>query len=84
MFSRTLRKLLKLIFCRASLSWLLLLLDENSRNYGRCIKQTLPQQFSILINESGLREIDLHETSERTALIEQTLAVRGTPFLCST
>ena len=35
--------------------WLLLVLDENSR-----------RQFSILINDSDLRKIDLHETSKRT------------------
>ena len=47
------------------------------------IKQTPARQFSILINDSDLREIDLHETSKRTDLTEQTLAVHGTPcFTC--
>ena len=37
-------------------------MDENSRYYERFIKQIPPRQFSILINDSDLREIDLHET----------------------
>ena len=37
------------LFCRANLWWLLLLLDKNSRYFERCIKQTTPRQFSILI-----------------------------------
>ena len=56
-----------------------MLLDENSRYYERCIKETLPKQFSILINDSDLRETDLHENSKGTAPIEQALVVRGTP-----
>ena len=47
---------------------MLLVLDRNSR-----------RQFPIRINDSDLREIDLHETSNRAALIEQTLVVRETP-----
>ena len=49
-----------------------LLLCKNNRHYERCIKQTPPIQFSILINDNDLRETDLHETSKRTALVEQT------------
>ena len=45
------------------------------------IKQTPPRQFSILINDKDLREIDSHETSKRTALIKQTLVVCETPYL---
>ena len=61
--------------------WLLLLLDKNSTYYESSIKQIPPRQFSILINGGGLRENDLHETSTRTTLIEQTLTVRGTPCI---
>ena len=32
------------------------------------VKQTPPRSFSILIKDSHLREIDLHETSKRTVL----------------
>ena len=39
------------------------------------LKHTAPRQFSIFINDSDLRGTDLHETSKRTALIEQTLVV---------
>ena len=46
----------------------LLVLDKNSR-----------RQFSILINDNDLREIDLYETLKRAALIEQKLVVRETP-----
>ena len=35
------------------------------------------RQYSIFINENDLREIDLHETSKRTALIVQTLTCCG-------
>ena len=62
-FSRTLLKLSKLLFWRVSLWWVLLLLDKNSRYYEPCIKQPPLRQFSILINDSDLRKIDLHETS---------------------
>ena len=55
-------KLPKLLFFGASHWWLLLLLDKNIRYYQRCIKQTPPRQFSILINDSDLREFDLHAT----------------------
>ena len=64
--SRSLLKLSKLLFCRGRLWWLLLLLDKSSRYYEHFIKQTTPRQFSILINDSHLREINLHETSKRT------------------
>ena len=60
--------------------WLLLLLNKNSRYYKRCIKQTPPRQFSILVNKNDLRETDLPETSKKAALIEQTLVVRRTPW----
>ena len=42
------------------------------------ITQTPARQFSILINDSDLREIDLHETSKGTAPTQQKLVVRGT------
>ena len=48
------------LFCKARL---LLLLDKNNRFCESCIKQTPSRQFSILTNDSDLREIDLHETS---------------------
>ena len=35
------------------------------------VKQTPPRQFSILINDIDLREIDLHGISKRTVDIEQ-------------
>ena len=44
------------------------------------LSKLLHEDFRFLINESDLREIDLHETSKRTAFIEQTLVVQGTPF----
>ena len=44
------------------------------------IKKTPPTQFSILINDSNLRENELHETSKRTAFMKQKLVVRGTSF----
>ena len=31
------------------------------KHYERCIKQTPPRQVSILINDSYLREIALHD-----------------------
>ena len=77
--SKTLSKLSKFLFFRVSIWWLLLLLDKNGRPYERCIKQTTPIQFSILINDNDLRKNYLHETSNRIALIEQTLVVRNTP-----
>ena len=77
--SKTLSKLSKFLFFRVSIWWLLLLLDKNGRPYEHCIKQTTPIQFSILINDSDLRKNYLHETSNRTALIEQRLVVRNTP-----
>ena len=67
-FAKTLLKLSKLLFCRLSRWWLLLVLDKNSR-----------RQFLILINASASRDIDFHETSKTTALIEQALVVHGTP-----
>ena len=66
------------LFCRGRPCWLLLLLGENSRYYKRYIKQTPPKQFSILINDSNLREIEFHEIWKRTAYIEQTLVLLGT------
>ena len=45
-FSRTLPELSKLLFWRASLMWLLLLLDNNIRYYERCVKENPPKQFS--------------------------------------
>ena len=42
-------------------------------------KQTPRRQFSILIDDSDLREIDFHETSKRAAPKEQTIVVRLTP-----
>lgn len=66
-FLKTLLKLPKLLFFSASHWWLLLLLDKNIRYYQRCIKQTPPGQFSILINDSDLREIDMHEIAKRTS-----------------
>ena len=39
------------------------------------MKQTPRRQFSILIINDNLQEIDLDETSRRTALIEQALVV---------
>ena len=80
--SKTLSKLSKFLFFRVSIWWLLLLLDKNGRPYERCIKrskQTTLIQFSILINDNDLRKNNLHETSNRTALIEQRLVVRNTP-----
>ena len=71
-------KLPKLLFFSASHWWLLLLLDKNIRYYQRCIKQTPPGQFSILINDSDLREFDLHATLKKTALKGQKLVVRAT------
>ena len=38
-------------------------------------EQTPSTQFSILINDSDLQEIDLRETSKVTATREQTLVV---------
>ena len=64
-FSRTLLKLSKRLLRRAGPSRLLLLLDKNSRYYERCIKQTPPGQFFILINDSDLREIGSHKISNR-------------------
>ena len=69
-FSRKSIKLSKLLFCRASLWQVFLLLDNNNRSYKGCIKQTPPKQYSILVNHSDLREIDFLETSRRTTLIE--------------
>ena len=85
-FSRTLLKLSKFLFYRASLWWLLLLLDKNSSYYERCITvNKLPNKTIFDFNQwlPFLREIDLHETSERTALIEKTLVVRGTSCIVS-
>ena len=45
------------------------------------MKLIFPRQFSILVNDSDLGEIDLNETSKRTTLIVQTFVVRGTPSL---
>ena len=59
-----------------------MLLHRNTRYYERCTKETLSRKFSILFNDSDLRKIDLHESSKRTALIEQKPVVHGTP--CST
>ena len=39
------------------------------------IEQTPSTQFSILINDSDLQEIDLRETSKGTAIRGQTLVV---------
>ena len=64
-FSRTLLKLSKRLLRRAGPSRLLLLLDKNSRYYERCIKQTPPGRFFILINDSDLREIGSHKISNR-------------------
>ena len=50
-----------------------------SWHHDRCIKQA--PQLSILTNDSYLREFDVHETSNKTSLIKQTLVVRET--LCS-
>ena len=58
-----------------------LLLDKDSRYHEHYMQQTIPSQFSILINNCNLREIYLHETSKRTALIEQKLVVRETTLL---
>ena len=77
-FLKTSLKLPKLLFFSASHWWLLLLLDKNIRYYQRCIKQTPPGQFSILINDSDLREFDLHATLKKTALKGQKLIVRAT------
>ena len=55
-FSKTLLALPKLLFCRGKLWRLLLLLDKNSRYYERCIKQTRPRKFSILIKDSDLAD----------------------------
>ena len=46
------------------------------------MKQTPRRQFSILIINDNLQEIDLDETSRRTALTEQALVVYG--ILCLT
>ena len=73
-FSKTLLKLLKLLFCRASLWWLLLFLDKNS-------KDSSSKTVLDFNNDSNLTEIDVHETSKRTTLVEQTLFVRVTPCL---
>ena len=78
-FSRTLLKFSYLLFCKANPWCLLLLLDKNSRYYERWIKQIAPWQFSILINDSDLRETDLHEISKITVPTKQTLVVRRTP-----
>ena len=61
----------------------LLLLDKSSTYYERCIKQTPPIKFSILINDKNLRKLYLQEIdfSKRTVLIEQRLVVCGTPCL---
>ena len=75
-FTKTLLKLSKLLFGRANLWWWLLLLDQNSRYYEQCIKQTAPRQLTISISNR-----DFHETSKRSALMGQTLLVRRT--LCS-
>ena len=40
------------------------------------------RQFSILINNSDLRETDLHQTSKRTTLIEQTLVFSEATTKC--
>ena len=42
---------------------------------------TILRQFSILINDSDLREIDLIETSKRVIPTEKTLLVRMTSYL---
>ena len=42
------------------------------------IKQNPPRQYSILINDSNLREIDQHKSSKRTAFMNQKLVVRET------
>ena len=36
------------------------------------------ESFKTILDLSDLREIDLHESSKGTTLIEQTLVVRGT------
>ena len=41
--------------------------------------QTPTTQVLILIYDSDLREIDLHETLKRATLIEQTLLFVGSP-----
>ena len=61
-----------------NLGRMLLLFDKN---YERYIKQTSPRQFLILINDSDLREIDLHETSKAATLREQTFVLHGTNCL---
>ena len=40
------------------------------------------KQFSILISDSDLREIDLHETLKRIALIKQAVVVHGNLYFC--
>ena len=62
---KSIAKIVKLLFCRSSRWWLLLLLDQNSRCYERYTKQN-----SNLINGYDLREIDFLET----------FAVSGTRF----
>ena len=44
------------------------------------LKETPPIQFSILNSDSDLRETDLRKNRNKTALIEQTLAVGETPY----
>ena len=41
------------------------------------LKKTCPRQFSTLINDLDLREIELHETSKRTHFMEQAAVSVG-------
>ena len=43
------------------------------------LKKLLQDNFSVLLNNSNLREIHLNETLKRSAPMEQTLVVRETP-----
>ena len=52
---------------------MLLLFDKNCIYYERYIKQTSPRQFLILINDSDLREIDLHQNITRNWAISPNL-----------
>ena len=63
------------VFVGCSCYWIKIM----EKHYERCIKQTPPRQVSILINDSDLREIALHDISKRTAFIERTLVVSRAP-----
>ena len=74
-------KIVKTSILQSMTLQLLLLLDRNSRCYEFCIKQTPLILFSILIHDTNLQEIELHETTVFRKQKIRTLKVVSTTFL---